>query len=113
LSWLDVFCQSHYTKARCLCVVKKTIYRPMEPYGTRFQPLLAGGKVELRFNRDKIKKAGHPDTVICVITNPGGNAAFEAPAGGNVEAGKDVVAQRSCFFDARVRGNRISPAPSL
>ena len=71
------------------------------------------GEALLRFDRDKIKKAGHPDTVICVVTNPGGHAAFDFPTEGHVEAGKSTVAQRSCFFDARVRGNRISPAPSL
>ena len=53
------------------------------------------GEPLLRFNRDKIKKAGHPDTVICVVTNPGDHAAFSFPTGGHVEAGKDIVAHRT------------------
>lgn len=53
------------------------------------------GDALLRFDRDKIKKAGHPDTVICVITNPGDHAAFQFPTSGTVTAGKDAVAHRA------------------
>ena len=53
------------------------------------------GEPLLRFDRDKIKKAGHPDTVICVITNPADHAAFSFPTGGTVAAGKDAVAHRA------------------
>ena len=53
------------------------------------------GEPLLRFDRDKIKKAGHPDTVICVVTNPADHAAFAFPTGGHVEAGKNTVAHRA------------------
>ena len=52
------------------------------------------GEPLLRFDRDKIRKAGHPDTVICVVTNPAEHAAFSFPTGGKVVAGKDAVAHR-------------------
>ena len=52
------------------------------------------GEPLLRFDRDKIRKAGHPDTVICVVTNPADHAAFSFPTGGKVVAGKDAVAHR-------------------
>ncbi|WP_294160781.1 hypothetical protein [uncultured Selenomonas sp.] len=52
----------------------------------------------MRFDRDKIKKAGHPDTVICVVTNPADHAAFAFPTGGNVKAGKDDVAHRAAVL---------------
>ncbi len=55
------------------------------------------GEPLLRFDRDKIKKAGHPDTVICVVTNPGGQAEFAFPTGGTVMAGKDIVAHRAAM----------------
>ena len=58
------------------------------------------GEPLLRFDRDKIKKAGHPDTVICVVTNPGDLAAFAFPTGGHVEAGKSTVAHRAAAIEA-------------
>ena len=58
------------------------------------------GEPLLRFDRDKIKKAGHPDTVICVVTNPGDLAAFAFPTGGRVEAGKSTVAHRAVAIEA-------------
>lgn len=58
------------------------------------------GEPLLRFDRDKIKKAGHPDTVICVVTNPGDLAAFAFPTGGRVEAGKSTVAHRAAAIEA-------------
>jgi len=61
------------------------------------------GEPLLRFDRDKIRKAGHPDTVICVVTNPAEHAAFSFPTGGKVVAGKDAVAHRVAAVKATVQ----------
>lgn len=45
----------------------------------------------IKFDREKIKKAGHPDTTICVITDKGSAKDFKFNTGMDVKACKDVV----------------------
>lgn len=51
------------------------------------------GEDLLRFNRGKIKNAGHPDMVIMVVTNPGTSQKVEWKSGMHVRAGEDAVAR--------------------
>lgn len=49
------------------------------------------GQELIRFDRDKIKKAGHPDMVIMVITNPGSSRNLSFKTGIHVNAGETVA----------------------
>ncbi|MCM1543406.1 MAG: PTS system trehalose-specific EIIBC component [Blautia sp.] len=53
---------------------------------------VSAGAPLLRFDRDKIKAAGHPDTTVCIITEPGGakNIQFFSDTAGT--ANETVVA---------------------
>lgn len=46
----------------------------------------------LEFDRDKIKAAGHPDTTVCIITEPAGAEHIRFVTGIKGEAGETVVA---------------------
>ena len=46
----------------------------------------------IRFSRERIRKAGHPDMVIMVVTNPGNTASIEWKSGFLASAGADAVA---------------------
>lgn len=46
----------------------------------------------LEFDRDKIKAAGHPDTTVCIITEPAGAEHIQFATGIKGEAGETVVA---------------------
>lgn len=47
----------------------------------------------IRFSREKIRAAGHPDTTVCIITEPGKAQKFDFVTGKKAEAGKTVVAR--------------------
>ncbi len=49
----------------------------------------------IRFDRNKIKEAGHPEVTVCVITDSAGHGKLNFMNAGNVEAGKTVVITES------------------
>lgn len=53
---------------------------------------VAKGTPLLRFDRDKIRAAGHPDTTICVITEPGEAGNIRFLTGQRAEVNTTVVA---------------------
>lgn len=53
---------------------------------------VAKGTPLLRFDRDKIRAAGHPDTTICVVTDPGEAGNIRFLSGQQAEVKKTVVA---------------------
>lgn len=74
----------------------------VEMKGDGFEALVkAGDRVDagdclIRFSRDKIKAAGHPDMVIMVVTNPGTASSIDWKSGIHARAGKDPVALLEC-----------------
>ena len=48
----------------------------------------------LKFDREKIKAAGHPDVTICVVTNAADHPAFHFESGMPAVTGKTVIAER-------------------
>ena len=54
---------------------------------------VTAGTPLIRFSREKIKAAGHPDTTICIITEAGKAEKFEFVTGVKAEAGTTVVAR--------------------
>ena len=56
--------------------------------GDEVQP----GTPLLRFDREKIKGAGHEDVTVCIITNKNGVDSFEFKAGMQGKAGETVIA---------------------
>ncbi len=50
------------------------------------------GAALIRFDRDKIKAAGHPDTTVCIVTEPGEGKGVSFRTGMDALAGKTVVA---------------------
>ena len=74
----------------------------VEMKGDGFEALVkAGDRVDagdclIRFSRDKIKAAGHPDMVIMVVTNPGTASSIDWKSGIHAKAGKDPVALLEC-----------------
>lgn len=50
------------------------------------------GEPLIRFNREKIKKAGHPDVTVCVITETGSASPLTFHTGIHAEAGKTEIA---------------------
>lgn len=47
----------------------------------------------VRFDRDKIKAAGHPDVTVCIVTEEGNAKNFQFESGMHAEAGKTVFAR--------------------
>mgnify|MGYP001050097611 FL=1 len=74
----------------------------VEMKGDGFEALVkAGDRVDagdclIRFSRDKIKAAGHPDMVIMVVTSPGTASSIDWKSGIHARAGKDPVALLEC-----------------
>lgn len=56
--------------------------------GDEVQP----GTPLLRFDREKIKGAGHEDVTVCIITNKNGVDSFEFKTGMQGKAGETVIA---------------------
>ena len=56
------------------------------------QRVLAGTPL-IRFDREKIKAAGHPDTTVCIITDEGNTGNIQFVTGMNAEADKTVIAE--------------------
>lgn len=52
---------------------------------------VAAGTPLLRFDREKIKAAGHPDTTVCIITEQGNGSKVSFHTGMNAAAGKTTV----------------------
>lgn len=52
------------------------------------------GQPLLKFDREKIKAAGHPDVTICVVTNAADHPAFHFESGMPAVTGKTVIAER-------------------
>lgn len=52
------------------------------------------GQPLLKFDREKIKAAGHPDVTICVVTNAADYPAFHFESGMQAVTGKTVIAER-------------------
>ena len=50
------------------------------------------GEPLIRFDREKIKKAGHPDVTVCVITETGSASPLTFHTGVHAEAGKTEIA---------------------
>ena len=46
----------------------------------------------VRFDREKIKAAGHPDVTVCIVTEEGNAKNFQFESGMHAEAGKTVFA---------------------
>lgn len=53
---------------------------------------VAAGTPLIRFDRDKIKAAGHPDTTVCIITEQGNGGKASFHTGIDAVAGKTTVA---------------------
>ena len=53
---------------------------------------VAAGTPLIRFDRDKIKAAGYPDTTVCIITDPGSAENIQFCTGVKGEAKETVVA---------------------
>ena len=51
------------------------------------------GTALIRFDREKIKAAGHPDVTVFVITDPGNAGEIQLHSGIHAEAGKTVIAE--------------------
>lgn len=51
------------------------------------------GTALIRFNRNKIRQAGHPDTVVFIVTEPADGVQVQFKTGIQAEAGKTVVAE--------------------
>ena len=66
--------------------------------GEGFTPLVkqgdrvSAGQALIRFDPEKIRKAGHPLITMMVVTDPAGYEDFAFHAEGTAEAGKTVVA---------------------
>ena len=66
--------------------------------GERFSYLVKVGDVVqagtplLKFSREKIKAAGHPDTAVFVVTNPNGVETFKFNSGTRAKTGETVIA---------------------
>ena len=54
---------------------------------------VTAGTPLIRFDREKIKNAGHPDVTVCVVTEPGNAGEVRFYSGMTAEAGKTVVAE--------------------
>ena len=54
---------------------------------------VTAGTALIRFDREKIKAAGHPDVTVFVITDPGNVGEVQLHSGMHVEAGKTVIAE--------------------
>ena len=63
-------------------------------YVTENQKVKAGEPL-IKFDREKIKKAGHPDVTVCVITETGNAAPLTFHTGIHAEAGKTEIAGNS------------------
>ncbi len=65
---------------------------------------VAAGTPLIRFDRDKIKAAGHPDTTVCIITEQGNGGKASFHTGIDVVAGKTVVVSVERSSKAHARG---------
>ena len=54
--------------------------------------VVKAGTPLLKFSKEAIKKAGHPDTAIFVITNPNGIESFKFNTGMQGKSGETVIA---------------------
>lgn len=54
---------------------------------------VAAGTPLVRFDRDKIKKAGHPDVTVCIITETGTAKEFSFHTGSTAISGNTVIAE--------------------
>ncbi len=77
--------------------------------GDGFQYLVAEGQEVkagtplIRFDREKIKAAGHPDTTVCIVTEPANIKNIQFAADIRCEAGKTEIA----FFGQGGRAERV------
>ena len=53
---------------------------------------VSAGTPLIRFDRAKIRAAGHPDTTVCIITEPGNAKNFQFMTGMDAEANKTIAA---------------------
>ncbi len=53
---------------------------------------VAAGTPLIRFDREKIRQAGHPDVTVCIITNPGEAGNIRFYTGIEAETGRTVIA---------------------
>ena len=60
-------------------------------YLVKVGDVVKAGTPLLKFSRAAIKKAGHPDTAVFVVTNPNG-VEFKFMSGMNAETGKTIIA---------------------
>ncbi len=65
---------------------------------------VAAGTPLIRFDRDKIKAAGHPDTTVCIITEQGNGGKASFHTGIDAVAGKTVVVSVERSSKAHARG---------
>ncbi len=65
---------------------------------------VAAGTPLIRFDRDKIKAAGHPDTTVCIITEQGNGGKASFHTGIDAVAGKTVVVSVERSSKANARG---------
>ncbi len=61
---------------------------------TQGEEVVAGTPL-LKFSREKIKEAGHPDTTILVVTNPADHPPFSFQTGEKAKAGETIIATRA------------------
>lgn len=52
---------------------------------------VAAGEALVSFDRAKVKAAGHPDIVMCIVTNSDDLAGLKATADGKVAAGEKIL----------------------
>ena len=60
-------------------------------YPVKLGDEVRAGTPLIKFSREKIKAAGHPDTAIFVVTNPNG-AAFKFNTGMQGKTGETIIA---------------------
>ncbi len=60
-------------------------------YLVKVGDVVKAGTPLLKFSREKIKAAGHPDTAVFVVTNPNG-VSFKFNAGQEAKTGKTIIA---------------------
>lgn len=61
-------------------------------YFVKVGDVVKAGTPLLKFSREKIKAAGHPDTTIFVVTNPNGIDSFQFKSGQQAKTGETVIA---------------------
>ena len=61
-------------------------------YLVKVGDVVKAGTPLLKFSKDEIKKAGHPDTAVFVVTNPNGIETFKFNSGMQSKTGETIIA---------------------